>query len=189
MSPWAQALIDRALSMTRTRFDRPIMNNIHRAEYVECLVAAVLGDDWRLPWVEDHDWAPWDLRHAPSGTKLEVKQSAARQTWDVDGAPVSRQPRYDIAFRQGRYDDDGHWLDQRSRFADFYVFAWHPVTDAALVDRRDPEQWEFFVLRTTALPQAQNTIGLTKLRALTRPVSAIRLAENVTALVAETRSA
>ena len=65
MSPWAQALIDCVLSMTRTRFDRPIMNNIHRAEYVECLVAAVLGDEWRLPWVEDRDWAPWDLRHAP----------------------------------------------------------------------------------------------------------------------------
>ena len=57
------------------------------------------------------------------------------------------------------------------------------MTDAALVDHRGPEQWEFFVLRTTALPQAQGTIGLTRLRALTRPVSAIRLAEDIAALV------
>ena len=69
------------------------------------------------------------------------------------------------------------WLDHRSRFADLYVFAWHPVTDAALVDHRTTEQWDFFVLRTTVLPQAQGTIGPTTLGASTRPVSAIPFAE------------
>ena len=170
--------------MTRTRFERRIMNNIHRSEYIECLVAAVLGDEWRLPWVKGHDFAPWDLEHQPSGAKLEVKQSAARQTWHTDETPPST-PRYDIAYRTGRYDEDGKWLEKRARFADIYVFAWHPVTTMTLVDHRDPEQWEFFVLRTTELPQDLGTIGLIGLhkRTVTDSVPATHLAENVAALV------
>ena len=137
MTPWAQSLVDRALSMTRNRFDRRIMNNIHRSEYVECLVAAVLDGEWVLPWlVREHDWAPGDLEHQPSGTKLEIKQSATRQTWGVTTAP----PRYDIAYRTGRYDDIGLWVEQRSRFAGLYVFAWHSLTDITVTDHRDPDQ-------------------------------------------------
>ena len=32
------------------RYDCPVMNNIHRGEYLECLVAEILGSDWKLPW-------------------------------------------------------------------------------------------------------------------------------------------
>lgn len=177
MGPWTRDLVDRALSMTRNRFDRRIMNNIHRSEYVECLVAEVLGEGWVLPWLkDDHDWAPWDLEHRASGTKLEVKQSAIRQTWGV----TKRPPRYDIAYRTGLYDEDG-WRSQRARFADIYVFAWHPVADAKLVDHRDPAQWEFYVLPASDLPE-QKTIALTRLRTLTGSVPAARLAQSVTAL-------
>ena len=30
------------------RYDRRIMNNVQRGDYVECMVATALGADWRL---------------------------------------------------------------------------------------------------------------------------------------------
>ena len=45
------------------RYDRPVTNNIHRAKYVECLVAALLGPSWTLPWTTGFDSSPWDLEH------------------------------------------------------------------------------------------------------------------------------
>ena len=165
MNPWALNLVDRALSMTRTRFDRPIMNNVQRSEYVECLVAVVLDGDWTLPWLAypHHDWAPWDLVHPPSCTKLEVKQSARRQPWDTELEAPSRNPSYDIAYRKRWFDADGIKHEGPARLADIYVFAWHPVSNVTRVDHRDAGQWEFFVLPTAKLPE-QDGIGLTGLR-------------------------
>ena len=89
------------LSAIAGRYDRPIMNNIHRAEYVEHLVAAALGSRWVLPWSDGFDWAPWDLEHRPSATRIEVKQSAALQPWHSAQGARTRAPRFDIAPRTG----------------------------------------------------------------------------------------
>ena len=62
------------------RHDRPVMNNTHRVEYVECLVAEFLGGDWTLPWTSGYDWVPWDIEHV-SGTRIEIKQCAALPPW------------------------------------------------------------------------------------------------------------
>ena len=75
----SRSLTEEILATLRGRHDRPVMNNIHRAEYVECLVAALLGPSWTLPWTAGFDWSPWDLEHV-SGTMIEVKQAAARQS-------------------------------------------------------------------------------------------------------------
>ncbi|MCY3769130.1 MAG: hypothetical protein OXG56_07185 [Gammaproteobacteria bacterium] len=40
----------RILEMLRDHYDRPAMNNTRRAEYIECLVAVVLGGDWERTW-------------------------------------------------------------------------------------------------------------------------------------------
>lgn len=48
---------------------------------------------------------------------------------------------------------------QRQRHADLYVFAWHPVIDADVADHLHADQWEFFVVAETCLPE-QNSIGL-----------------------------
>lgn len=104
---------------------------------------------------------------------------------------TTASPRYDIAYRTGRYDDDGLWVDQRSRSADLYVFTWHSLTDITITDHRDPDQWQFFVLATSELPE-QKTIALASLRALTDSVSIAHLAERVAAFTRrspETRSA
>ena len=38
----------RILEMLIRRYDRRIMNNVQRGNYVECMTATALGADWRL---------------------------------------------------------------------------------------------------------------------------------------------
>ena len=151
-------LRQRVVASLIRRYDRRIMNNVHRGEYVECLVAELLGSGWKLPWTAGHDWAPWDLEH-DSGARMEVKQSAALQPWH-DGKGVSTSPKFDIAPRKGYWTLDGSWIDRPGRPAEIYVFGWHPERDPSVADQRAPEQWRFFVVPAARLPAAQKSIGL-----------------------------
>ena len=169
---------EQILAMLRSRFDRRIMNNIHRSEFFECLVAVLLGPEWTLPWVAGHDWAPWDLKHV-SGIKLEVKQAAARQTWHTEERFQPKAPRFDIAPRKRIWTSDRGWIDQPGRTACVYVFAWHPEVNEKIADQRDPEQWTFYVVRTKRLPPNQDSIGLSALQDLSRMVQAGSLASAV----------
>ena len=54
-------LHDRILDMLTRRYEQPVMNNVYRGDYVECMVVATLGGDWRLTCGEGWDWAPWVL--------------------------------------------------------------------------------------------------------------------------------
>ena len=93
-----KVLQERARLQLHKQYGRRIMNNVHRAEYVECLVAELLGPEWTLTWTDGYDWAPWDLEHG-SDCKLEVKQSAARQPWHIGENFSASPPRFDIAAR------------------------------------------------------------------------------------------
>ena len=42
------------------------------------------------------DWAAFDFRERRSGLRIQVKQSAARQSWHKDRCPPAR-PRFSIA--------------------------------------------------------------------------------------------
>ena len=42
------AMHSRILEMLIRRYDRRIMNNVQRGNYVECMTATALGADWRL---------------------------------------------------------------------------------------------------------------------------------------------
>ena len=68
--------------MLTQRYDGPNMNNVSRGDYVECMIAITLGTDCRLTCADGWDWAAWDFEHLSSGVRLEIKQAAARQTWD-----------------------------------------------------------------------------------------------------------
>ena len=91
----------RNLATLTRRYEQRIMNNVGRSDYIECMVASVLGADWRLTWADGWDWAPWDCEHMQTGTRLEIRQSAARQSWDHESTAVRRRPVFDIAARQG----------------------------------------------------------------------------------------
>lgn len=58
-------------------FGSPLISNIYRGLVAEIMVGAALGCEWQLC---SGDWRGWDFEHT-AGLRLEVKQSAARQTW------------------------------------------------------------------------------------------------------------
>ncbi|WP_420462732.1 hypothetical protein [Candidatus Palauibacter sp.] len=140
-------------------YDQPVMNNVHRSEYVEAIVALALRDSG---WTRKAPWDAWDLEHK-SGVRLEVKQSAAAQSWG--SGETQRPPRFDIASRTGYWDDkEGSWVPQPGRHANVYVFAWHGESRET-PDQRDPISWEFYAVPERDLP-SQKTIGLTAIRDL-----------------------
>ena len=161
-------------------YDKPIMNNTHRAHFAECLIALALGEQWQLTWQQGWDWAAWDLE-SKAGVRLEVKQAAARQSWDPPETP-QRIPRFDIAPRDGYWTGEGsQWKDLPGRPADIYVFAWHGEPNAELCDQRNAEQWIFFVVPERDLPRNQRSIGLTPLE---KRVAPCRIGELKRAVIA-----
>ena len=165
-SPKNEVLHRRIRDMLMLRYDEPVMNNVNRGDYVECLVVIALVPEWWLTWTRGWDWAGWDCQHA-SGARLEVKQAAARQSWDREELAPRRAPRFDIAPRTGYWTQDGsRWVDSPGRPADLYVFAWHDERREGYADHRDSGQWLFFVVAERDLPSDRKRIGLRGLKAL-----------------------
>ena len=61
-------------------FGKPLVTNVLRAQLVEAMIALVLVPEWH--WC-GADYAPCDFERADD-LRLEVKQSAARQSWSTD---------------------------------------------------------------------------------------------------------
>jgi hypothetical protein len=155
-------------------FGRPLVTNILRSMLVEAMIDASLPSEWT--WCSA-DYAGWDFQHT-NGLKLEVKQSAARQTWATQ-AIVASKCAWDIAPRTGYYIG-AEWVSAPGRNADLYVLAHHPVVNDR-ADHRDPQQWRFFVLRTIDLPHVKQ-ISLAAVRRLSSPVSFDDLPNSVEAV-------
>lgn len=132
-------------------FGRPLVTNVLRGLVAEAIVASALEPEWN--WCSE-DYASWDFERA-DGLKLEVKQSAARQSWATTGPPS--KCRFDIRARKGRWEGQD-WVPEPGRNADIYVFAHHPLADGS-ADHRDPAQWTFYVVEAKRLPDAA-TMGL-----------------------------
>ena len=115
----ASATIDDIVEMaSAAAFGRRLIQNNLRSIVVEAIVAKALGPAWR--WCSA-DWAPYDFE-GPGGLRLEVKQSAAQQTWSTSTSKPSK-PVYDIAARN-------EFVGEQA-------------------DHRDPAQWCFYVGRGT----------------------------------------
>lgn len=149
-------------------FDRPLVTNVFRAVIAEAIVAAALPD-WN--WCSG-DYASCDFRHRDS-TRLEVKQSAARQTWYAERAS---RPSWDIRPRTGYWGRNG-WISKKGRYAHIYVFAHHPVRTKR-ADHRDPRQWVFYVVETSNLPDAKS-LSEAAAASLADPITFDRLAPRV----------
>lgn len=155
-----------------TAFGRPLVTNVLRGLVVEAIIADALGDDWT--WCAA-DYASWDFERS-DGIRLEVKQSAARQSWATAQPSVSS---FDIAPRKGRWET-GKWVAEPGRAASIYVFAHHPLVGNE-ADHRDPAQWVFHPVLAANLP-ATKRLSLTATRRLTPPVAHRDLARRVKAL-------
>lgn len=169
MKPIAKEIIEEIVDEL---YGKNILSNLTRPLYVEKLLVRLLGANWHHV---GGDWSGWDLENAESHLRLEVKQSAARQTWTDGPSRIGKptKPIFDIRDRTGYFSDGGsRWIESAGRPADLYVFAWHPhFVPAELVDHTDPEQWEFYLLPERLLPSGQKTISLSSLLKL-HPVAA-----------------
>jgi hypothetical protein len=159
--------------VSREAFGRPLVTNVLRGQVVEAIVAMALEPDWK--WCAG-DYSSWDFERA-DGLRLEVKQSAARQTW---AAPSHGRinPSFDIKARSGRWEG-ATFVAEPGRAAHIYLFAYHPRADAD-ADHRDPLQWEFFVVATSRLPATQR-VGLAALQKLCDSVAFDELGAKVSA--------
>lgn len=154
-----------ALRLAARLFDQPLIQNQYRSAFVEEMLEPHLRRrSWRYT---GDDWGGWDFEHE-GGCRLEVKQSAARQTWHLADEASAQPARaatgvFDIAERAGWYEGSV-WHANQGRPAHLYVFAWNGSLGEA-ADHRDPEKWEFFVVASSDLPR-QRTIRLNHVRAL-----------------------
>ena len=157
-------------------FGSKLITNIHRGLIVEAIVSTALRPDWE--WCSE-DYYHFDFKH-DSGIGLEVKQSAACQSWETK---VPSTARWDIAARQQMFEND-QYVNRPGRNAAIYALAWHPVVERRLADHRDPAQWEFFVVRSVDLKPTK-TMGMSGARRLASPVSIGGLAAAVADALAQ----
>ena len=166
----ANRLIDR---ISRRLFGNPLVTNVWRGEIVEEIVAMALEPEWNHC---GSDYGSCDLLHRETGDRIQVKQAAARQSWGLSAG----NPRFSIAHKTGEWVDGARWVAARSRNADILIFGWHPRTDDG-ADHRDPDQWRFYVVRESDLPD-QKSLGLPAIQALAVECDWHRLKSAVDAL-------
>lgn len=142
-------------------FGKALITNSYRGLVAEAIIASALEPVWQ--WCAA-DWAGWDFERS-GGLRLEVRQSAALQTWRRSGDRPSICS-FDIRARKGRYEG-ADWFDEPGRYAHIYIFAYHPVLDEG-ADHCDPQQWQFFVVPTADLPSTKR-MGLRTLTKLAEP--------------------
>ena len=109
-----------------------------------------------------------DFQH-DDGSRLEVKQSAAHQTWS-ELRNIKTRGAFDIAARSGYFYESGSkYSATPGRCAQTYIFAWNPSYGDE-TDHRNPDQWEFYVVPAARLPDGQKTIALSKIKAIAKPM-------------------
>ena len=174
-------------SLNERFYSQPLIDNVYRGDYVETLILFALGDGWEAVG----GWGSWDLEKGVDGVRVEVKQSAALQTWWKQTGIKKSSPSFSITPKTGYYTDStdaAKWVDlpggKRVRPADIYIFAWHPEQEPGVADHHNPGQWEFFVAPADELPpKPPNTkeqkIGLTKVKELAAAVTYDQLAAKV----------
>jgi hypothetical protein len=151
-----------ALRLAARIFDRPLIENQYRSAFVEAMIEPYLAPHG---WSYKGDgWSGWDFERN-DGTRLEVKQSAAMQTWSAP-RNIQTRPSFDIAARTGYFYEGGSkWEPIPGRCAQIYVFAWNPIYGPE-TDHRNPDQWVFYIVSAARLPEGQRTIGLSKIKRL-----------------------
>ena len=136
----------------------------------EAIVALALEPEW--DWCSA-DYAGWDFERR-DGLRLEVKQSAAMQSWS------NRKPSkavFDVAARTGYWEGGTEWIAKAGRPAHLYVFAHHSIYGDD-TDHRDPLQWTFYVVPSRDLPNVKK-LGLATISTLTSAVPITALADKV----------
>ena len=164
-------LHDRIIGKLLERYNEPLIDNVDRGAYVECMIALALGDAWRLP---KGAWSAYDLEHSATGARMEVKNSSVRQISMGEYSARPSNPTFVIKPKKGYWNPEWTELRPPRRTADLYVFALHPIVDEE-ADHRRADQWRFYVIRESDLP-SQKIISLNPLEKLVQAVTYDELA-------------
>ena len=143
-------------------FGGRILNNSHRGDLVEMMVAMALGPDWQFVGL---GWHPWDFQRGwgEDRIRIQVKQSAALQLWGPTKSPIvslnwsSSPPSYFEEYNPGEQ------IESEGYFCEIFVIGIHPVKDAEVADQCDPKQWLFSVIPAKALKAGSQSIGLRRI--------------------------
>ena len=156
-------------------FDQKLIGNQYRSAFIEAMVEPYLEPrGWRYA---GDGWSGWDFEHR-EGSRLEIKQSAAQQTWSGARQLVTRGA-FDITPRTGYYYEGGTKYEPTpGRCAQTSVFAWNGY-EGETADHRDAAQWDFYVVPALSLPEGQRTISLSKIKKLARPVPITGLGDEI----------
>jgi len=162
--------------VSQAAFGSALVTNVLRGQVAEAIVALALEPEWN--WCSA-DYSGWDFERA-DGLRLEVKQSAAMQSWST-GKPS--KAIFDVAARTGYWEAGTEWIAKAGRPAHLYVFAHHGIygDDA---DHRDPSQWGFYVVPSHVLPDVKQ-LGLATISTLTSVVPVAALANTVRAAASQ----
>jgi hypothetical protein len=91
-----------AIRLAARLFDQRLIQNQFRSTYIEAMIEPYLvPDGWS--YVGD-GWSGWDFERGKD--RLEVKQSAAHQTWS-EARNIQTRGAFDIAARTGYFFEGG----------------------------------------------------------------------------------
>ncbi len=156
-------------------FGAKLVQSNFRGEVVESIIAKALGPCW----IHCSDgWGGWDFEKTVGSAlvRLQVKQSAARQSWKTKRTPA---PSFSIAKVSGYYEEDGEWKSDRGRHAEIFVFGWHGDTSDS-ADHFDVKQWAFYVVPEALLKEdTRKSVPLSEVEKLADRKEFIDLKEEI----------
>lgn len=115
-----------------------LLDNTYRGMLAEFLVARAL----ELDSIARAEWGLYDLLYGD--IRIEVKSSAYVQSWEQTEL---YKPRFDIHVP----------VTEGKRQSDVYVFSLLNETDRDKVDPLDLNQWDFYIVKTSAVNTAFDT--------------------------------
>jgi hypothetical protein len=157
--------------LTREFFECRVMDNALRGYWCEAMVAEALGPECRIT---SANWAPRDLEIGPeSGVfpqriRLQVKNSACRQTWHGTASQPS-----DTLFSLTWRNRPAYWTRdflhrpcKASGFlCDAFVLCHHPGFDEPGLDQGDTSQWQVYLVSARPETRAITPKEFARLRA------------------------
>ncbi len=160
--------------LTQEVYGSPILNNAHRGDVVEMMVAHALGPSWRFCGL---GWHPWDFESSIDGSRIriQVKQSAREQLWGVSKRVTLQFGWKEKAPSYFSQNNPGVPIEDKGRFCEILIIGVHEETGVG-ADQLDSQQWRFFVIPEREIAPKIKSMALHVARKRWTPVALSELA-------------
>ncbi len=138
--------------MVREVFAHRILENSFRGYWCEYMIAEALGPTVRAVGL---GWNAWDLQigddksEFPDRIRIQVKNSAARQSWHTQSSPISKSV-FHLSYRKRPFyfedQNPGVHCEEIGFMCELFVLCFHDGEDIDSVDQREPGEWKFYLL-------------------------------------------